>query len=56
MIKYILQVINREATVASNSDLEQPFKVILNKKNKKNGQCNIFGSSLSVFLIVIFSS
>jgi len=32
------QVIHREATITSNGVSEQPFKVILNKKNKKNGQ------------------
>jgi len=26
----------------SNGDFQLPFKVLLNKKNKKNGQFNIF--------------
>ena len=44
MTNDFLQVIHREATVMSNGDFEQPFKVTLNKKNKKNGECNIFVS------------
>jgi len=36
-----LKVIHREASLVSNGDAEQPFKVTLNKKNKKNGQFDI---------------
>jgi len=41
VIKTVLQVVHRKATVTSNGDFEQPLKVVLNKKNKKNGQCHI---------------
>lgn len=35
---YTLQVVHRDGAVTSNGDFEQPFKLTLNKKNKKNGQ------------------
>jgi len=33
------KVIRRKATVSSRGDFEQPFKVTLAKKNKKDGWC-----------------
>jgi len=38
----ILQVIHREGNITSNGGIEQPLRVTLNKKNKKNGQCDVF--------------
>jgi len=41
-------VVYRDGTVRSNGDFEQPFKLTLHKKNKKNGKCSMSDVSLLV--------
>ena len=36
-ISHFVQVIRRKVVVPADNDFEQPFKVTLNKKNKKDG-------------------
>ena len=45
---FVFEVLRRKTTVNSRGDYEQPFKVTLNKKNKKDGK---YGGSKSYLFL-----